>query len=276
MKVLVTGANGQLGLELKELLPRRGHETTALTRKDLDISDAAAVERAMDEHAPDLLVNAAAYTNVDGCETETDLAYAVNALGPRNLAQSCEKRGTELLHVSTNYVFDGKREDPYEPFDVPTPVSVYGRTKFAGEEYVKHLSTRWYIVRTAGVYGEGHNFVRTMLRVGRERDSLKVKDDEYGSPTYAKDLADAIAGIVDSRLYGLYHVTNSGSCSWYEFAREIFRIADVEVEVTPVPGSEYPLPAERPANGVLSGLGSPELRHWREALVEYLGRESES
>lgn len=276
MKVLVTGANGQLGLELQELLPQSGHEVVALAKKELDISDAAAVERAVEEHAPKLVVNAAAYTNVDVCETETELAYAVNALGPRNLAQSCERRGCDLLHVSTNYVFDGRGEEPYEPFDQPNPISAYGRTKLAGEEYVKHLCSRWYVVRSAGVYGEGHNFVRTMLRVGRERDSLKVKDDEYIAPTYAKDLAEGIAEIVGSRLYGLYHVTNSGSCSWYEFACEIFDLAGVEVEVAPVPGSEYPLPAERPANGVLSSLGSPELRHWREALAEYLERELES
>ncbi len=276
MKILVTGANGQLGLELKDLLPREGHEVMALARKELDISDATAVRRTIEEHGPDLVVNAAAYTNVDGCETETELAYAVNALGPRNLSQSCERRGCELLHVSTNYVFDGRGGRPYEPFDSPNPISAYGRTKLAGEEYVKHLSSQWYVVRTAGVYGEGHNFVRTMLRVGRERDSLKVKDDEYGSPTYARDLAEGIAEIIGSGLYGVYHVTNSGSCSWYEFAREIFTLAGVEVEVTPVPGSEYPLPAERPANGVLSSLGSPELRHWREALAEYLKGEDGS
>lgn len=276
MRVLVTGANGQLGLELTSWLLLHGHEVLALAKKELDISDAAAVERTMEEHEPELVVNAAAYTNVDGCETEPELAYAVNALGPRNLAQSCEQRGCELLHVSTNYVFDGRREEPYEPFDSPAPVSAYGRTKLAGEEYVKHLSTRWYIVRSAGVYGDGHNFVRTMLRVGRERDSLKVKDDEFIAPTYARDLAEGIAGLVDSRLYGLYHVTNSGSCSWYEFACEIFTLADIEVGVMPVPGSEYPLPASRPANGVLSSLGGPELRHWREALEEYLRRELES
>ena len=276
MKILVTGANGQLGLDLTDILPESGHEVVPLARKDLDISDAEAVERTIDEHAPELVVNAAAYTNVDGCETEPDLAYAVNALGPRNLARSCEQRGAELLHVSTNYVFDGYGERPYEPFDLPNPISAYGRTKYAGEEYVKHLSTRWYIIRTAGVYGEGHNFVRTMLRVGRERDSLKVKDDEYGSPTYAKDLAEGVVEIINAGLYGIYHVTNSGSCSWYEFAREIFDLAGVEVEVTPVPASEYPLPAERPANGVLSSPGGPELRHWREALAEYLERESGS
>ena len=274
MKMLVAGAGGQLGKELAEVLPARGHEVVVLSRAELDVADPEAVEEAVGDHAPGLVINAAAYTNVDGCETEGDLAYAVNALGPRNLAVSCEKHGVELLHVSTNYVFDGTEGRPYEPFDPPHPISAYGRGKLAGEEYVKHLSNRWYLVRSAGVYGRGHNFVRTMLRVGKERGSLKVKDDEYISPTYALDLAVAIAEIAESGLYGLYHVTASGSCSWYEFAREIFALADLDVEVAPVPGSEYPLPAARPANGVLSALGGPVLRDWREALAEYLEREA--
>jgi dTDP-4-dehydrorhamnose reductase len=177
------------------------------------------------------------------------------------------------LHVSTNYVFDGESTRPYEPFDTPNPISVYGRTKLAGEGYVRQLTNRWYVVRSAGVYGRGHNFVRTMLRQGAERDVLKVKDDEFISPTYAADLAEGIVGVIEDRHYGLYHLTNSGSCSWYEFAKEIFSLAGVDVEVVPVPGSEYPLPAARPANGVLSALGSPELRHWREALEDYLRRE---
>ena len=273
MNVLVAGAGGQLGLELTELLPLKGHEVVALTRKELDITDALAVGRALEEHAPELVVNAAAYTNVDGCEMETDIAYRINALGPRNLAVHCERRGCELLHVSTNYVFDGTGERPYEAFDAPNPLNAYGRTKLAGEEYVKHLSNRWYIVRTAGLYGRGRNFVRTMLRAAAGRDVLKVKDDEFISPTYSRDLAEGIIGVVESGAYGLYHLTDSGSCSWYEFALEIFRMAGVEVEVVPVPGSEYPLPAARPANGVLSALGSPRLRHWRDALEDYLRRE---
>lgn len=273
MKVLVTGAGGQLGLELAELLPEKGHEVVAMARKELDVADAKSVARALEEHAPELVVNAAAYTNVDGSETERDQAYRANALGPRNLAQICERFHCELLHVSTNYVFDGGAEDPYEPYDPPNPISVYGRTKLAGEEYVRDLSSRWYVVRTAGVYGRGHNFVRTMLRVGAERDSLKVKDDEYVSPTYARDLARGISEIIDGGLYGLYHLTNAGSCSWYEFTREIFTLSGVEVEVTPVPGSEYPLPAARPANGLISDPASPKLRHWRDALAEYLREE---
>ena len=273
MNVLVAGAGGQLGLELTELLPLKGHEVVALTRKELDITDALAVGRALEEHAPELVVNAAAYTNVDGCEMETDIAYRINALGPRNLAVHCERRGCELLHVSTNYVFDGTGERPYEAFDAPNPLNAYGRTKLAGEEYVKHLSNRWYIVRTAGLYGRGRNFVRTMLRAAAGRDVLKVKDDEFISPTYSRDLAEGIIGVVESGAYGLYHLTDSGSCSWYEFALEIFRMAGVEVEVVPVPSSEYPLPAARPANGVLSALGSPGLRHWRDALEDYLRRE---
>jgi dTDP-4-dehydrorhamnose reductase len=274
VRVLVTGAGGQLGLELAEVLPGRGHETMALSRAELDIADPDAVEDAVKGNSPDLVVNAAAYTNVDGCETETDLAYAVNALGPRNLAQTCEGLGCKLLHVSTNYVFDGEADRPYEPFDLPNPISAYGRTKLAGEEYVKHLTRRWYVVRSAGVYGRGHNFVRTMLRVAGERDVLKVKADEFISPTYSRDLAEGIVEIVEAGRLGLYHLTNSGSCSWYEFTREIFQLASIEVKVIPIPGSEYPLPAARPSNGVLSTLGSPELRHWREALADYLEREA--
>jgi dTDP-4-dehydrorhamnose reductase len=274
VRVLLTGAGGQLGLELAGILPDRGHEVVALDRLALDVADPEAVEGVIDEHTPEIVVNAAAYTNVDGCEEAMDLAYSVNALGPRNLAQACERRGCGLLHVSTNYVFDGRDERPYEPFDPPNPISAYGRTKLAGEEHVMRLTNRWYVVRSAGVYGRGHNFVRTMLRVAKERGSLKVKDDEFISPTYARDLAEGIAGIVEDGRYGLYHLTNAGSCSWYEFTREIFRLAGVETEVVPIPGSEYPLPAARPANGVLSSLGSPKLRHWGEALADYLLREA--
>jgi dTDP-4-dehydrorhamnose reductase len=274
VRVLVTGAGGQLGLELVEILPGRGHEVVALAHGELDVADPASVERTLWDYSPELVLNAAAYTNVDGCETQPGLAYLVNASGPRNLAQVCERLGCELLHVSTNYVFDGVGDRPYEPFDTPRPISAYGRTKLAGEEYVKHLMSRWYIVRSAGVYGRGHNFVRTMVRLGAERDVLKVKDNEFISPTYARDLAEGIAGIAEAGRYGLYHLTNAGSCSWYEFTREIFRLGGIEAEVIPIPSSEYPMPAARPANGVLSSLGSFELRHWQEALTDYLGREA--
>ena len=273
LKVLVTGSGGQLGQELVELLPERGHVVLAFSRAELDVADFGAVRGVLDAHAPDLVINAAAYTNVDHCETETDLAYRVNALGPRNLAQLCEERGCDLLHVSTNYVFDGENERPYEPFDPPNPISAYGRTKLAGEEYVRQLTSRWYVVRSAGVYGRGHNFVRTMLRLGAERDALRVKDDEFISPTYARDLAEGIIEVVQTGEYGLYHLTNSGSCSWYEFTGEIFRLAGIRMRVIPIPGSEYPLPAARPSNGVLSPLGSPSLRWWRDALEDYLRQE---
>lgn len=273
MKVLVTGAGGQLGRELSRLLPDRGYDIAAFTRAELDVTDLEAVERVLEEHAPGLVINAAAYNAVDNAEKETEEAYSVNAFGPRNLAVGCERNGCDLLHVSTNYVFDGRSERPYEPFDPPNPLSAYGRSKLAGEEYVRDLCSRWYVVRTAGVYGEGGNFVRTMLRVGREKGAVRVKGDEYISPTYAPDLAWGILELVEGKSYGLYHLTNSGSCSWYEFAREIFEVAGAEVEVAPVSSSEFPLPAGRPANGVLSSLGSPKLRHWREALVRYLDRE---
>lgn len=271
MRVLLTGAGGQLGLELQKILPQEGHELTAFTHRELDISDAKTLRRTLADYGPDLVINAAAYTDVDGCEENLHLAYNANALGPRNLALFCERVGCELLHVSTNYVFDGGSESPYEPSDVPRPINTYGRTKLSGEDYVKRFCSRWYIVRSAGIYGEGHNFVATMLRVGPEKGRLKVKDDEYINPTYARDLARGIADIVGPGIYGLYHVANAGSCSWHEFAREIFSLSGLDVEVEPVPSSEYPMPAARPANGVLSTVGGPELRHWRDALREYLG-----
>lgn len=270
MRVLVTGAGGQLGIELSEILHTRGYGVVALTREDLDIAEPVAVEWAVGEYAPDLVINTAAFTDVDGCEKEPEKAYAVNALGPRNLARCCEASGAILLQVSTNYVFDGESDEPYATSDAANPVSVYGRTKLAGEEFVERLCARYYVVRTAGVYGQGHNFVRTMLRVGRERDALRIKADEYVSPTYARDLAGGIVGIVEEGRYGFYHVTNSGSCSWFEFASKIFTMAEIEVEVTPVPSAEYPLPAARPRNGVLATSGSPRLRHWQEALADYL------
>jgi dTDP-4-dehydrorhamnose reductase len=273
LRVLVTGANGQLGRELSRLLPERGHETVPLARADLDITDPAAVEEALREHAPHLVANTAAFNAVDACEARTEEAHLANALGPRNLAVACERRGAALLQVSTNYVFDGRRGRPYEPFDAPNPLSAYGRSKLGGEEYVKHLCGRWYVVRTAAVYGEGGNFVRTMLRLAGERESVKVKEDEYVQPTYAKDLAGGIAEVFEERGYGVYHLTNGGSCSWHELAEEVFRLAGVGTPVAAIPAREYPTPAERPANGVLSGLGGPRLRHWREALKDYLARE---
>lgn len=276
MKILLTGAGGQLGLELSRLLPRRDHEVIPLARTDLDITDSQTVEQTVEQHSPDLVINAAAFTGVDAAETEAEAAHAANAIGPRNLAVACGRADCALLQVGTNYVFDGTLDRPYEPFDHPNPLGVYGRTKLAGDEYVMRLCHRWYVVRTAGVYGEGGNFVRTMLRLGRERDEIRVKDDELVSPTWARDLAEGIARIVETGEYGLYHLTNSGSCSWYEFTLEIMRLSGMEVRVTPVPTAEYPLPAPRPANGVLSGLGSPRLRHWREALAEYLDHEGVS
>lgn len=267
---MLTGAAGQIGSELSEALRHAGHETQAFRREELDITDPGAVERAVAALDPHLVVNAAAYTDVDECEKDREGAYRGNALGPRNLAVSCERHGCRLLQISTNYVFGGGNELPYEPFDSPCPISVYGATKLAGEEYVKDLCSRWYIVRTAGVYGRGHNFVRTMLRVADEHETLKVKDDEYICPTYARDFAQSLVELLREEMYGVYHLTNSGSCSWYEFAKEIFDLAGVEAKVLPVSASEYPMPASRPRNGRLASTGSPLLRHWRRALESYL------
>lgn len=268
MRVLVTGAGVQLGTEFHRLLPESGHDTLTLPCRELNIADPTSVERAFEEHSPEPVINAAAHSGVDACEKEPE---AANALGPRNLAVACERGGCDLLHVSTNYVFDGASQRPYEPFDPPNPINVYGRTKqLASEEYVKHFTNRWYIVRTAGVYGEGDNFVRTMLRLPEEREEISVKDDEYISPTAARDVAAGTIRLVESGGYRLYHLTNMGPCL-------LARVCAGDPpprrkEDAGASGPELGISTPRPSNGVLSALGSPKRRHWREALAEYLRR----
>jgi len=214
---------------------------------------------------------------VDGCELEPDNAYRVNALGSRNVAVAAAKIGAKLVYISTDYVFDGAARRPYTEFDDTNPISVYGKSKLAGERYVAGLSNKYFIVRTSWPYGEhGHNFVKTMLRLAKEKNELTVVDDQVGSPTYTKDLARFIADLVHTELYGTYHAANTGSCSWYRFARTIFEMAGLDhVKVRPISTSELNRPAPRPAYSVLDHYcirleGLPDLRPWEEALEEYL------
>lgn len=270
MKVLVTGAGGQLGRELLEVFDA---EVVGLDSGELDIADAEAVGGALSEHAPDVVVNAAAYTRVDAAEAEPDAAWAVNAAGPWHLALACRRRDAALVHVSTDYVFDGTSDRPYTEFDAPNPLSVYGRTKHAGEELVREGLARHWIVRTSWVQGRhGNNFVKTMLRLGRERDALSVVADQWGSPTVARDLAVAIAEIVAlAPPYGTYHRTNSGTCSWYDLAGSVFEAARIEVTLAPTTTAEYAAPAPRPANSRLDNrkaamAGLTPLPAWEESV----------
>ena len=276
MKTLIIGALGMLGTEVQSRSRYLGLETIAIDIDDLDITNIDNVLDFTKKLKPQLVINCAAYTNVDGCETDEDNAFKVNAIGPRNLAMACEEIGASLVHISTDYVFDGTQESPYDEYDMPNPQSAYGRTKYAGERLVTHCCSRSYIIRTAWLYGaKGKNFVSTMLQLPKSGKPLKVVDDQIGSPTYAKDLAEAIMTLVEKPRYGIYHFTNASFCSWYDFAKEIFDQAGLEVDLSRCTTDEFPRPAKRPAfsklkNNMGPAQGMPLLRSWQEGLRAYL------
>lgn len=274
MRILVTGAAGQLGHDLMRVLAP-GHEVSGVDIGEIDITAEHSVAANLAEHRPELVVNAAAYTNVDGCETEKELAWAVNATGAGNLARACAVAGIPLIHVSTDYVFDGSASEPYREDDPVSPLGEYGKSKLAGEEEIREALDRHLIVRTAWLFGtHGGNFVKTMLKLGRERDSLKIVSDQTGCPTYAGHLAEAIRQLAETRLDdpGIYHMVNSGHCTWFDFAAEIFRLAGIEVDLQPTTTAEFGSPAPRPAWSVLANTRAPEigLPAWQEGLVECL------
>lgn len=274
MKILITGAYGMLGSDLREVL--KNFELICTGSKDLDITDEEKVIDFINEKQPDLVVNAAAYTAVDDCETHYDDAYAVNAIGPKNLAIACNKIDIPLIHVSTDYVFDGTKRTPLVETDKLGPKSAYGKTKLEGEKFIQENTDKYFILRTAWLYGlNGNNFVKTMLSLAENHDEISVVNDQVGSPTYSFDLAIAITNLLHSDKYGIYHVTNEGECSWYEFSKLIFELSDVDVKVIPVSTEEFPRPAPRPHYSVLSNKkwnssGFVPMRDYKEALGEYL------
>lgn len=272
MRVLVTGAGGQLGTSLPRALQQ--HECVLRTRAALDIADLAAVRATVNEVRPDVVINAAAYNAVDGAESDPDGAFRGNAVGPRNLAVATAAAGAALVHVSTDYVFDGRATRPYHEYDRPSPQSAYGRSKLAGEEAVRVLQPRSYIVRTAWVYHtQGNNFPKTMRRLASNGE-VRVVSDQFGSPTYAPHLADGIARLIESEAFGTYHMAGAGEASWFELTRCLFRELGVEAEVRPVSTAEFPRPAERPRYSVLTTIQEPRivLPPWQEGLAEYARR----
>ncbi len=275
-RMKITGAGGMLGSDLVERLSGE-HEVVGAAHEDLDVADPSKTKSFIAEVKPDLVLHAAAYTDVDGCESDPDRAYAVNALGAQNVALGCQLAGARMLYFSTDYVFDGSSQRPYIEWDQPKPLSVYGLSKYAGERAVAHLLDRYYIVRLAWLYGErGKNFVKTMLRLGDERGAVEVVTDQVGSPTYAKDVAEGVARLIATENFGIYHMVNSGQCSWFEFAAEIFRLAGKDVEVRPIKTAKLGRPAPRPRYSALRNfalektIGNP-MRPWREALADFLG-----
>lgn len=276
MRVLVTGVKGQLGHDVMNELAKRGYEGIGVDVAEMDITDKAAVERVMKEICPDKVVHCAAWTAVDDAEDKEELCRRVNADGTENIALMCKELDVPMIYLSTDYVFDGEGTRPWEPDDERHPLNVYGQTKYEGELAVEKNLEKYFIVRIAWVFGvNGKNFIKTMLRLSETHDTITVVEDQIGSPTYTYDLARLLVDMLETEKYGRYHATNEGLCSWYEFAKEIFRQAGRDVKVIPVSSEEYPAKAKRPHNSrmnkdKLKEMGFQPLPKWQDALSRYL------
>lgn len=279
MTTLLIGANGQLGCELRQAFA--GSDIIPLTHGDFELADRAQVRDALCKYRPDLILNTAAYHRVDECEDYAERAFTVNALAVRDLAVAAKEIGAVLVHFSTDYVFDGGSRVPYREIDPPGPLSVYATSKLAGEYLVRATLPQHFVIRTCGLYGltgsqsKGGNFVETMLRLAREGREIRVVGDQIVTPTNVKDLADKVRQLVAIGTYGLYHITNSGECSWYQFASAIFEIAGLHPRLLETTGAAFGAPARRPPYSVLDNanlrsLGLDDLRHWRDALADYI------
>ncbi len=276
MRIAITGTTGTLGKALMRHAQAVGHTVLPLARPDHDITDPQAIMRAIAGFSPDVVIHAAAYTNVDGAESEPEQAYAVNGLGTRNMALACVAAGAPLVYISTNMVFDGTKGAPYTEFDTPCPRGVYATSKRAGELYVEHLMLRFYIVRISWLYGkDGDSFVQKIIRAADAKGALSVVADEIATPTYAEDLAEALLKLAGAGLYGWYNLVNEGACSRYEYAREIMCLTGREqVPITPTSLADYVRPAYTPPHSTLKNFAAAQagitLRPWQEALADYL------
>ncbi len=276
MKVLVTGVKGQLGYDVAKELEKRGTSVVGVDVDEMDITDEAAVRRVISEVLPDAVIHCAAYTAVDAAQDNEEMCRKVNAEGTRYIAKMCKELGIKMLYISTDYVFDGQGTRPWEPDDERNPLSVYGQTKYEGELAVQNMLDKYFIVRITWTFGvNGKNFVKTMLRLSEKNSSIRVVNDQYGSPTATADLAVLLSDMIATDKYGIYHATNEGICTWYEFTCEIFRQAGIGVEVVPVTTAEYGAKAPRPANSRMSkdkltANGFERLPSWQDALARYL------
>ena len=276
MRILVTGVKGQLGHDVVDELTKRGHTPIGVDVEEMDITDAAAVEQEMKKEPLDAVIHCAAYTAVDPAEDNREVCMRVNAEGTRNIARVCRELDIKMVYISTDYVFDGEGERPWEPDDARNPLNVYGESKYQGELAVEEYLDKYFIVRIAWVFGvNGKNFIKTMLRLAKDHKEINVVNDQTGSPTYTYDLAVLLADMVETEKYGRYHATNEGLCTWYEFAKEIFAQAGVDVKVNPVSSEEFPAKARRPHNSRmdksrLTQNGFKLLPSWQDALKRYL------
>ena len=274
--ILVTGANGQLGYDVIQELKKRNIQYKGLVRADLDISDEEKVNEFISKLKPESVIHCAAYTAVDRAEDEEELCYITNVIATENIAKSCKANNIKMMYISTDYVFPGNGQNEYEIDDKTGPLGVYGKTKLEGENKVRELLDKYFIVRISWVFGKnGNNFVKTMLKIGKDTDSVNVVSDQVGSPTYSADLAILLCDMVQTQKYGTYHATNEGYCSWAEFAEEIFKLAGYSTKVNHIKTEEYPTKATRPQNSRLSKTSLNEnefsrLPNWKIALRNYI------
>ena len=276
MRVFVTGVKGQLGYDVMNELEKQGLEGIGVDIDEMDITDADQVNKVIKEAAPDAVIHCAAYTAVDAAEDNEEICRKVNAQGTENIAKVCEELDIKMMYISTDYVFNGQGERPWEPDDEREPLNVYGQTKYEGELAIEEHVKKFFTVRIAWVFGvNGKNFIKTMLNLGKTHDHLTVVNDQTGSPTYTYDLARLLVDMIQTDKYGRYHATNEGLCTWYEFACEIFKQAGTDVSVAPVSSDEYPAKAKRPSNSrmdksKLTANGFQPLPTWQNALSRYL------
>jgi len=276
MKILLLGHKGMLGSDLLTQM-RLHHEVVGMDQDEIDITSAADCVKAIEDTAPQIVINAAAYTNVDGCETAKEECFAVNAEAVKNIATACRSKNIRIIHFSTDYVFNGSESSPYKEDENCDPINIYGASKLAGEQYLQALAQNYIIIRTAWLYGaNGKNFVRTILEKAKTTPKLTVVDDQIGSPTHTKDLAAAVDLLIEKNAQGIFHVTNRGSCSWYQFAVKILQEAGIDdVEVTPIKSDQLVRAAKRPANSVMSmqkfiATTGKAMQPWQLALKDYL------
>ena len=275
MRVLITGSSGQLGKAVVEVFFKSGVDVYPIPHSRLDITNRQRVEEIIRAYLPEIIINCSAFTDVDLCEKERDRAYMVNALGPKNLAILSERYNIHIIHISTDYVFDGEKDSPYNEFDIPNPINIYGKSKLEGEYFVERFSKRYTIVRTSWLYGDGNNFVRKIVERAKKENIVRVVDDQFGSPTYTYDVARALLSIAKGDFYGLYHCANRGVVSRFEEARFIVETLGLNAEVIPVKSKDFPTLAKRPRytpleNYLLELEGIFYMRDWRSAMEEFL------
>lgn len=276
MRVLVTGVKGQLGYDVVKDLEKRGHQPIGVDREEMDLMDNDAIRTFIMDLKPEAIIHCAAYTAVDKAEEEVEICYQINAESVKVISECAKELNVKLIYISTDYVFDGTKEGEYVETDLPNPINVYGASKLKGEQYVQSLLEKYYIVRISWVFGvNGNNFIKTMRRLGSERDELNIINDQVGSPTYTAHLAPLLVDMMETDKYGIYHATNEETCSWYEFANEIFKQSGIEVKTNPITTDQYPTAAKRPMNSRMSKTklkanGFNLLPTWQEALAHYL------